>query len=104
MGRLWELLNLIERAGGYEGHVGVVGITIKKGFRDAGIGTEMVKALIEQAGVMGLKVITLSAFATNKRAIHVYEKVGFVQTGRIPKKFFKDDEYIDEMIMTKVLE
>ena len=35
---------------------------------------------------------------------HVYEKVGFVQTGRIPKKFFKDDEYIGEMIMTKVLE
>ena len=64
----------------------------------------MVKALIEQAKTMGLKVITLSAFATNKRAINVYEKLGFVQTGRIPKKFFKDDEYIDEMIMTKVLE
>jgi len=103
-GKVVGTSHLNRRAGGYEGHVGVIGIAIKKGFRDVGIGTEMVKALIDQARTMGLKVITLSAFATNKRAIHVYEKVGFVQTGRIPKKFFKDDEYIDEMIMTKVLE
>ena len=103
-GKVVGTSELNRRSGGYEGHVGVIGIAIKKGFRDAGIGTEMLKALIDQARTMGLKVITLSAFATNKRAIHVYEKVGFVQTGRIPKKFFKDDEYIDEMIMTKVLE
>jgi len=48
--------------------------------------------------------LTLSAFATNKPAIHVYEKVGFVQTGTIPKKHFKEGKYIDEIIMTKLLE
>ncbi|MGB9756228.1 MAG: GNAT family N-acetyltransferase, partial [Candidatus Bathyarchaeales archaeon] len=60
--------------------------------------------LVEQASKMGLKVLTLSAFATNRRAIHVYEKVGFVQTGVIPRKHFKDGKYIDEIIMTKLLE
>jgi RimJ/RimL family protein N-acetyltransferase len=89
---------------GFERHVGVLGIIIKNGFRDVGIGTEMMKTLVEQASKMGLKVLTLSAFATNKRAIHVYEKVGFVQTGVIPKKHFKDGNYIDEIIMTKLLE
>ena len=64
----------------------------------------MMKTLLEQAQKMGLKVLTLTAFATNKRAIHVYEKVGFVQTGAIPKKHFKEGKYIDEIILTKLLE
>ncbi|MGQ9625161.1 MAG: GNAT family N-acetyltransferase [Candidatus Bathycorpusculaceae bacterium] len=89
---------------GFDKHVGVLGIIIKSGIRDVGIGTEMMKTLVEQAYKMGLKVLTLTVFATNKRAIHVYTKVGFAQTGTIPKKYFKDGRYIDELIMTKVLE
>jgi RimJ/RimL family protein N-acetyltransferase len=89
---------------GFSKHVGIVGMIIKNGFREIGIGTEVLKTLVEQARKMGLKVLTLSAFATNKRAIHVYEKVGFVRTGVIPKKLFKDGVYIDEIIMTKSLE
>jgi len=51
-----------------------------------------------------LEVLTLTAFASNKRAIHVYEKVGFVQTGLIPKKHLKDGKYTDEVIMTRLFE
>jgi len=94
----------IVKGRGYASHVGVVGIAIKKGFRDLGIGTEMMKTLVEQARRMGVKVLTLSAFANNERAIHVYKKLGFVETGRVPRKFFKDGAYIDEVIMTKMLE
>jgi RimJ/RimL family protein N-acetyltransferase len=93
----------INQLRGYERHVGVVGIVIKKGFRDLGIGTEIMQTLIKLAGKMELQVLTLSAFASNKRALHVYGKVGFVRTGTIPKKHFKDGKYIDEVIMTKVL-
>jgi RimJ/RimL family protein N-acetyltransferase len=94
----------VSRGRGYEKHVGGIGIAIKDGFRDIGIGTEMIKALIDQARRWGLKVLTLRVFASNRRAFHLYEKVGFVQTGVIPKKLFRDDEYIDEVIMTKLLE
>jgi RimJ/RimL family protein N-acetyltransferase len=94
----------IDKRSGYEEHVGVIGIAIKSGFRDLGIGTEMMKTLVGQAEKMRLKVLTLTAFASNERAIHVYEKIGFVQTGRVPKKHFKDGKYIDEIIMTKLLE
>ncbi len=94
----------IDRRSGYEKHVGVIGIAIRDGFRDLGIGTEMMKTLVVQAQEMDLKVLTLTTFASNKRAIHVYEKVGFVQTGRVPKKHFKEGKYIDEIIMTKLLE
>jgi len=95
---------LSRRQGGYDKHVGGIGIGIKKGFRDLGIGTELMKVLIEQGRAMGLKVLTLSAFENNKRAIHVYEKVGFKKTGLIPKKFFKKGKYVDEVMMTMLLE
>jgi RimJ/RimL family protein N-acetyltransferase len=89
---------------GYESHVGGIGIVIRHGYRDVGIGTEIMRTQVDLARKMGLKVLTLTAFASNERAIHVYEKVGFVQTGRIPRKHFKDGKYIDEVIMTNLLE
>lgn len=76
--------------GGYDRHVGRMGIAIREGFRDIGIGTQMMRTLIEQARIMGLKVLNLSAFGGNKRAIHVYEKVGFVQTGASSGSFSEE--------------
>lgn len=89
---------------GDEKHVGVLGIVVKSGFRNLGIGTEMMKTLEEQSVARGLKILTLQVFATNKRAIHVYENVGFVQTGRVPRKHYREGQYIDEVIMTKLIE
>jgi L-amino acid N-acyltransferase YncA len=83
-----------------QSHVGQLGIVIKNGYRDIGIGTEMMKELIEQSKKMQLKVLTLNLFATNKRAQHVYQKVGFKEVGRIPKGIFKNGEYVDETSMT----
>jgi RimJ/RimL family protein N-acetyltransferase len=94
----------IARRTGYEEHVGALGIVIKKGFRNQGIGTEIMRSLIEQGQAWRLKVLTLSIFASNKRAYHVYEKVGFIETGRVPRKFFRSGKYIDEITMTKLLE
>jgi putative acetyltransferase len=89
---------------GDEKHVGVLGIVVKNGFRSLGIGTEMMKILVEQAASLGLKVLMLYVFATNKRAVHVYEKVGFVETGKIPRKHFREGQYIDEVIMAKLID
>jgi RimJ/RimL family protein N-acetyltransferase len=89
---------------GSEKRAAVVGIAVKSGFRDLGIGTRVMQAMMKEAQRIGLKVLVLSVFATNKRAIRVYEKVGFVQTGRVPKKHFKEGKYIDEIAMAKLLE
>ncbi len=77
----------IDRLEGFQKHVGLARVIIKKEFRDMDIGIGIMKILEEQAHNMGLKVLTLSVFATNKRAFHVYEKVGFVQTEVVPKNF-----------------
>jgi RimJ/RimL family protein N-acetyltransferase len=91
-------------SGSFDSHVGGIGIAIREGCRDVGLGTEMMRTLIEQAKSLGLKVLTLCAFATNERAIRVYEKVGFVKTGGVPRKFLKGGRYVDEVIMTLLLE
>lgn len=94
----------IIRGTGYSRHLGFIGIAVKRGFRSIGIGTEIMKTLEENAKKMGLKILALSVFANNQHAINLYKKMGFVETGCIPKRFFKDGTYIDEIIMTKVLE
>lgn len=70
---------------GYEEQVGAVGMIIKRGFRELGIGTAMMRILVAQAERMGIEVLTLTAFASKRRALHVYEKAGFVQTGFFPR-------------------
>ena len=43
-------------------------------------------------------------FSNNERARHVYEKVGFKETGRIPKGLYRNGKFIDDVIMVKELE
>ncbi len=100
-GRIIARSDITKRRFSCESHVGDLGILIKTGYRDIGIGTEMMKTLIDQARRMGLKILTLTVSATNKRAIHVYKKVGFKETGRIPKGIYRNGKYIDLIIMVK---
>lgn len=88
---------------GYSSHVGSLGIIIKKGFRDVGIGTEILKTLISRAETIGLEILTLRVFSSNERAFYVYEKLGFKEAGRIPKGLFKNGKYLDDIIMVRRL-
>ncbi|TMI09470.1 N-acetyltransferase [Candidatus Bathyarchaeota archaeon] len=82
---------------------GYLGIAISKNSRDVGIGVEMMRTLVKESRKAGLKTIELEVFANNPRAIHVYEKTGFRQSGRIPKKMLRNDKFIDSIIMTREL-
>lgn len=76
-------------------HVGDLGIGIKSGYRGIGIGTQLMKALIDESKEAGLKILVLSHIDTNKRARQLYDKMGFKEVGRIPKGVFKNGKYID---------
>jgi RimJ/RimL family protein N-acetyltransferase len=102
-GRVVALSDFQIKEGDPEQHVGAFGIIVKSGFRDLGIGTEIMKTLLEVAASFGLRRVTVNAFATNKRSIHVYKKVGFFETGIIPKKNFRQGRFIDEVVMTKLI-
>lgn len=84
-------------------HVGHVGISIKKEYRDEGIGFEMLKTLIDLARNLEYKLFELTVFAINEPAIHLYKKVGFIEAGRVPKKFYYKGKLEDQLIMYKEL-
>ena len=82
---------------------GYLGIAISKGDRDHGIGLEMMRTLVKESKKAGLKTIQLEVFANNPRAIHVYERTGFKETGRIPKKMLRNGSFIDSILMAREL-
>jgi RimJ/RimL family protein N-acetyltransferase len=62
------------------------------------------KTLIDQVWQRGSKSLGLRVFVYNKSTRHAYEEVGSTQIGCVQRKFFREDEYIDETTMTKVME
>ena len=87
--------------GGSSKHVGNLGISIRDGYRDIGIGTELMIEAEAQARRLGIKTVFLEVYATNERARHVYEKVGYREVGCLPKAALRDGDYIDSIMMAK---
>ncbi len=80
---------------GVQSHLGSLGIATSSGFRDLGLGHELMQALLELSKKAGLKVIVLHVYATNNRARHLYEKAGFRGYGILPKGILRDGTYVD---------
>lgn len=80
-------------------HVGHMGISLVPEYREEGIGTELMKALIEEARTSGLRIIELSCFENNPRALHVYEKLGFQKIGIMPGAVAWKGGYVGEVKM-----
>ena len=86
---------------GRKSHVGTLGISVKQGYRDVGIGQELMREAEKCGGRLGLEKIMLEVFATNDRAIHVYEKMGYRIVGRVPGEIKYMGEYVDGLYMIK---
>ncbi len=66
-----------------------------------GYGTQAVRLMVG-FGFRELKLhrISLGVYAFNPRAIHVYEKIGFVKEGVLRDALYWNGEYIDEITMS----
>lgn len=60
------------------------------------VDSEMLRELMEESGKTELKLLVLSLYAENERSRHVYERLGFKETGHI-KAYHLRDEYSDEV-------
>ena len=84
-------------------HLGILGISVKDGYRGIGIGMDLMKEAEKHAIHMRLKTVKLEVFENNEPAIALYEKMGYKITGRIPEAVLYKGEYVDSIIMTKKL-
>ncbi|CAN5817441.1 GNAT family N-acetyltransferase [soil metagenome] len=80
-------------------HIGVLAICIAEGWRDVGIGTELVGGAQEWARERGLRKVSLGVFPDNERAIAVYERCGFVHEGLRHQQYRSGDGFRDEVLM-----
>ena len=64
------------------------GMFVRPGARGQGLGRALVAAALEQARArVGVNVVQLSAVASNRRAIQLYESFGFMRWGVEPRCF-----------------
>ncbi|MBI1277900.1 MAG: GNAT family N-acetyltransferase [Anaerolineaceae bacterium] len=81
-------------------HQGGLGISVNIEWRDKGVGTALMRRLIDWAKNTGIITrMELTVMAHNTRAIHVYEKLGFQIEGRQRAALFKDGAYVDVYMM-----
>lgn len=84
-------------------HVGIFGISLAKDFRGEGIGTLLMKKIVEEAqqNLKGLKIITLEMFENNEIAGKLYKKMGFIKYGNLPKGIIYRDTPVNHIYMFK---
>ena len=93
-----QLLNIhtIHRSAELQIRIGAIN------YQNQGAGSDAVRQLTEYGfSVLNLHRISLHVFATNQRAIRVYEKNGFVREGLLRKAALIDERWLDVVYMTK---
>ncbi len=79
------------------GHIANASYAVASDARGKGIGRALVEDSLSQAKAHGFRIMQFNAVvASNAGARHLYEKLGFVQLGTIPKGFrMPDGAYAD---------
>lgn len=86
-------------------HRGCFGISIQKKAWGLGLGTIMMKEVLDHVRKTEFVQIELGVFSDNMRAQHLYEKMGFERTGIQPRAYkLKDGTYRDEIQMVYRIE
>jgi RimJ/RimL family protein N-acetyltransferase len=84
-------------------HVGNFGISVAIDFRGQGIGQKIMELTIKESveKISDLKIIDLEVFGQNKIAINLYNKLGFIKYGMLPKALKRKGKYDDAILMYK---
>lgn len=77
------------------GHISNASFAVDSAIRGKHIGEKMVTDCLEQAKKLGFGILQFNAVVENNvHARHLYERLGFVQIGTVPKGFrMKDGSY-----------
>lgn len=85
-------------------HRASMGISVISSWWNLGIGTAMMRELIELAEQAGYEQLELSVTGDNQRARALYKKTGFSECGHTPNAFcYRDNSYADEIHMMLAL-
>ena len=99
----WGSLNVFNPRKAY-GYVADFSIYIERRWRGKGVGSRLLARLIELARDVGYHKLVLSAFPTNIGGMSLYQKFGFRTVGIYKEQGKLDDQWVDTIIMEKLLD
>ncbi len=84
-----------------EKHRGTIGMGILEGHRGKGLGEQLLsEAILWARATPGLDWLDLGVFLGNQRALALYTRLGFVETGRVVDRFRIDGKKLTDIEMT----
>ena len=76
------------------GHVGELGILVRRDMRGKGVGSALLERSLAEARAK-FEIIYLSVFSNNVRARKLYERFGFTLCGQLPRFVKRGNQYFD---------
>lgn len=86
-----------------EAHTAELGISVCKDYRKKRLGTKLMRLALAEAKKIGIRLVWLQVFSTNKDAIGLYRKMGFKKEATLKKMLFYRGKYVDKIIMSRPL-
>jgi putative acetyltransferase len=84
-------------------HCGSIGMAVHDDYQGRGVGTALMRALIDLAdNWLNLHRLELSVYTDNTAGIHLYEKWGFTIEGTAKDFAFRAGRYVDAFNMARV--
>lgn len=81
-------------------HIAQLNIAVHKGFQNRGVGTQLMKRIIEWTKESeSIEKIELNVRASNTQAIALYKKMGFLEEGCLKRHVKTGNGYIDDILM-----
>ncbi len=84
-------------------HVGDVGLSIIKSWRERGIGKAMLEYALRWAPIAKFEKLTATVFATNERAIRLFLSYNFTEEGHRSGQLVVERNYVDEILLGRFL-
>ena len=80
-------------------HVGEIGIVVAKDHWGRGIGKQLIERVILHSRKNSIEKISLKVLDTNRRAVELYEKLGFVKEGLLIDEVKIEGKYYNYVLM-----
>lgn len=84
-------------------HVGVTTLMVNSDYQNKGVGSLLMDKLINLSESLNIIRLELCVFRDNYKAINLYKKFGFKEEGIKVKSALKNGEYIDEVMMARII-
>lgn len=98
----WASLNRFNPRAAYD-HVADFSVYVDRAWRGKGAGRQLLERLIALAREIGFHKMVLSALARNAAGIALYKRLGFERVGIYREMGMLDGEWVDVIIMEKIL-